>query len=369
MILAFDVVIDEPAACKFLHTNGHNVTVKSGVDFVVGKPVAPADTATLLTITTTTMFYGELQDSVHRVLKNNYVNGLRRMVAIERAGAAHMEYTMFTYNSQNRLVSLLNYNHDGMNEISRTAISWTNNQVSKVITDVGGPRQSVHSISYVANGANTDVVMSRVDTALTSAGNIAFINSQRTVLTVSSAFDPIIKNIYDYRVTTVGPQESFDTTNSTYEYDALGNLSELREAIHRTNLQPNGSAHRTMDSTKRSYIRNNPDSASVYRFLLDVYGLELLTLIDYGMLPLEIRDVTGHVYPSIAQGEYRRQTASSMIFSARSYDNGHLLNEHGPVQQYKAVNQFDNRHRLINSIIEDGTDYPFIINMRLEYPD
>src|SRR5688500_2325396 len=55
--LAFDVVIDETAACKFLHTNGHNVTVKTGVNFSVGKPVAPADTATLLTITTTSMFY------------------------------------------------------------------------------------------------------------------------------------------------------------------------------------------------------------------------------------------------------------------------------------------------------------------------
>ena len=91
--------------------------------------------------------------------------------------------------------------------------------------------------------------------------------------------------------------------------------------------------------------------------------------MDYGMLPLEIRDVTGYVYPPIAQGEYRRQTASSMMFSAKYYSNGQLNDDYGPVQQYKAVNQFDNRHRLLNSIIEDGTDYPFIINMRLEYPD
>src|SRR5688572_15735796 len=163
--LKFDVVIDENAACRFLHTNGHTVTVKTGVDFGVGKRIVPSDTATLLTITTTAIFQGGSSDSVNRVLKYSDLNGVQRIEGIEDHGKSGKAYTLFTYNNQNQLVSMLHFNHDRSGNTSRTSLTWTNNRVSKLVTSGTGQRQRVQLISYLANGVNTDVVVNQVDTA------------------------------------------------------------------------------------------------------------------------------------------------------------------------------------------------------------
>jgi hypothetical protein len=376
--LEFDMVIDENAACKFLRTNGHTVTVNTGVDFGVGKPMLARDTATLLTITTTAKFNGGATDSVKRVLKNSYVNGVKRIVGIEDHGGSGKAYTVFTYNNQNQLVSLVYYNHDRSGNTSRTSITWTNNRVSKLVTTGSGQKPRVQSISYLANGANTDVVVNQVDTVLDSrTNNIVSIKTQQKVLTVSPSFTPMSKDIYGYTFYPDG-SEKFDTANSVYQYDAKGNLSGLWEASSQAFNSIYQAPQRDTDTTTRSLVRDNPDSASMYRFLLDIYGYELLTLVDYHLLSLnvpnlvslEVRDVTGYIYhPLIADGEYRQQTVSSMIVSRRRYSNGNLVSNTGPEQQYEAVIQFDNRHRLVTSIFENARFPVGIFYMRLEYPD
>ncbi|MDO9374004.1 MAG: hypothetical protein Q7T76_06290, partial [Ferruginibacter sp.] len=181
--LKFDIVIDENAACKILLTNGHTVTVKTGVDFGVGKPLLAIDTATLLTITTTAKFQGGSSDSVKRVLKNSYVNRVKRIEGIEDHGLSGTAYTLFTYNDQNQLVSLVAINHDPTYLPSRTSISWSNNRVSKLVTEEGWQKPRVESISYILNGANTDVVVTQVDTVLDSRSDaIKFIKTQKKVL-------------------------------------------------------------------------------------------------------------------------------------------------------------------------------------------
>jgi hypothetical protein len=115
-------------------------------------------------------------------------------------------------------------------------------------------------------------------------------------------------------------------------------------------------------------VRNNPDSASVYTLLLDVFGNELLTLLDYGLIPLELRDVTGYAYPPFGFGEYRKQTLSTLTSTTKQYSNGNLEFDNGPKVIYRAINQFDNRHRLVNSIIDDGDADSNVINMTLVYP-
>ncbi len=379
--LQYDVVIDESAACKFLHTNGHTVTVKPGVDFGVGKPLLPGDTATLLTITTTALFRGGASNSIKRVLKNSYVNGIRRIVGIEDHGGSGKAYTVFTYNNQNQLVSLLSFNHDLSGTLSRTSITWTNNRVSKLVSDGGRQKRSVQSISYLANGANTDVAVTQVDTAWHGSTNtMVSTTTQQKILKVSPSFTPISKDVYGYTIYPSG-SEKFDTTNSVYLYDANGNLSGLWEARSETRdymNYGNPTLERDSDTTTRTLVRDNPDSASMYRFLLNIYGYELLTLVDYHLLSLnvlnlvslDVRDVTGYTYfPPIADGAYREQTVSSMVVSRRRYINGNPVSITNAVEQYDAVNQFDNRQRLVTSIIKYAPYYPYKIDMRLEYPD
>lgn len=372
VVLNYDIIIDENAACKFLNTNGHNVTVNTGIAFSIGKTVPATDTATLLSITTYALFNGVLNDTLRRVIRNSYVNGLRRIVIMETDGTADTSYNVFNYNNLNQLTSIFDYSNNPASGVYATTIIRSNNRIVKIIDDFNGNIEDLDSLSYTANGPNTDVqvygLFPRTDTTYDGSGGITYISTSKNIVTVSPAFVPIEKRLYGY--TFFGPpslQKKYDTTRTIYSYDSKGNMSGFTETFSGTFTNSTAVPSIYKDTAIWSFLRNTPDSASLYKVLRDIYGNDLLTLMDCGQVTLEIRDVTGYVYPPYGQFEYHQQTLKSIIYSKIQYLNGNVYADDGPRQIYRADNVFDNRQRLTRSVIDDGTAY-FTINMSIAYP-
>jgi YD repeat-containing protein len=112
VVLQHDITIDANGFCKSLKTNGHKVTVNSGVHLSIG--ANPWDSSLLVSIINIYYSQDGPIDSTFRTIKNSYVDGEKRILIAEINLTERTDtfYTLFTYNKLDQLTSITDYASD-----------------------------------------------------------------------------------------------------------------------------------------------------------------------------------------------------------------------------------------------------------------
>ncbi|MEO6232683.1 MAG: hypothetical protein ABJB11_15060 [Ferruginibacter sp.] len=367
VMLDFDIVVDENAACKAFITNGKKVTVNTGITMAVGKPVPPADTATILTIKNYTSSNGIFSDTFIRVIKNDFINGLKRIVITETSTSEPPNYTVFNYNSQQQLVNIRNFWDDPADGDYHVSILYNNNRIVKIITSYEGYADVVDTLTYKTNGTNTDIENVINNTFYNYDSTIAFTKEEKKILTISPSIVPVSWSYYSYLLELANNAVTTDTMVHFYNYDIQSNLMGYSRYTTRKTTDGFGSQGISKDTTIYNYQRNGPDSSTLFKLLLNIYGKELLTYINYDLTWLTIQDVTGFDGGPPFHGLDDQIKSLFKVFY--SYRNGKIDEQVDNFQIFRSINSFDNQQRLIKSAIDNGGTVDYIIFKELIYPD
>ncbi len=367
VVLHFDIVIDENAACKYFNANGKKVTVNTGVNLSVGKPVPSADTATILTIKNYTSNQGVFSDTLTRVIKNDFINGLKRIVITETSMSEPANHTVFNYNTQQQLTGIHNFYDDPAYGDYYVIIQYGNNRIVKITSSYDGYDDVVDTLIYGTNGANSTIQNRSVYASYNFDSSISYIQETMKILTISPLSIPINRIFYSYLLNGFSNETTNDTTVQVYNHDGTGNLIGYNQFYSRKITRSTNPPIKTRDTTITNYQRNGPDSSTLFKVLLNIYGKELLTYINFDLTDLTIADVTGFDGdPPFHGPDDLKKSLSSVFYTFR---NGVASEEVDNLQLYRSINNYDSKPRLIKSTIDDGGNVDYIIFRELIYPN